>query len=147
MVHMCRMIVSPGFFLHFSQILVFRVNSGVKGQKWHKMTKNCLSHSISQEAYIVWWWFLVHMCKMMTSPDAFFIFEKFDFLFCEGGLKGKKWPKMAENFVSLHISGTILYMIGFWYTCVKWWYPAIFFIFSKFWFFGVLEEIKGKNGP
>ena len=31
-VHMCKRIISPGFFLHFLQILIVVVNSGVKGQ-------------------------------------------------------------------------------------------------------------------
>ena len=30
--HMCKRIISPGFFLHFLQILIVVVNSGVKGQ-------------------------------------------------------------------------------------------------------------------
>ena len=79
MVHMCNRI-SPGFFLHLFQIFIFGVNSGVKGQKIAQNDKKlCLSYSISQEACIVWLWFLVHMCKMMTSPDALFIFLKFWF--------------------------------------------------------------------
>ena len=47
----------------------------LKGQKTvHNDKKFCLSHSISQEPYIIWLWFLVHMCKMMISPVNFFIF-------------------------------------------------------------------------
>ena len=43
------------FFLHFSQIFIFRVNSGVKGQKMAKNDKKiCLLHAISHEAYIIW---------------------------------------------------------------------------------------------
>ena len=42
-----------GFFLHFFQIFIFGVNSGVKGQKVTQNNKKlCLLHSISQEAYI-----------------------------------------------------------------------------------------------
>ena len=79
-VHMWKRIISPGgFFLHFFQIFIFGVNSGVKGQKVTQNNKKlCLLHSISQEAYI-WSWFLMHMCKKMTSPDTFFIFSKFWF--------------------------------------------------------------------
>ena len=39
----------------------------------------CLSHFISQEAYIIWLWFLLHICKMMISSAIFFIFSKFCF--------------------------------------------------------------------
>ena len=35
-----------------------------------------LSHSVSQELYLIWLWFLVHMCKMMISPAIFFHFFK-----------------------------------------------------------------------
>ena len=38
--------------------------------------KLCLSHSRSKEAYIIWLWFLVRIYKMITFPDAFFIFFK-----------------------------------------------------------------------
>ena len=50
--------------------------SGLCGKKWSKMTKRKLSHSISQELYLIWFWFLVHMCKMMMSPAIFFYFFK-----------------------------------------------------------------------
>ena len=55
--------------------------------------------------------FLLQKFKMMTSPDAFFIFSKFWFsgLLGEGGgVKGKKSPKMT---VLLCISGTVSHMI------------------------------------
>ena len=67
------------FFVNFLKILIFRVNSWVKGQIIAQNDKLCLSHSISQEAYIIWLWFLVDMCKMMTCQDAFVIFSKFWF--------------------------------------------------------------------
>ena len=35
----------------------------------------CLSHSVSQEPYIIWLWFLMHMCKIMISPANFFVFQ------------------------------------------------------------------------
>ena len=41
----------------------------VKRTKMAQNDKNfCLSHSVSQEPYIKWLWFLAHMCKMMISP-------------------------------------------------------------------------------
>ena len=33
MIHICKRIISPGFFLRFFQILIFGVNSGINGQK------------------------------------------------------------------------------------------------------------------
>ena len=63
------------FFYFFSQISIFGVNSVVKGQKMAQNDKKvCLLHSISQEAYIIWLWFLAHMCKIMIYPAFFFFF-------------------------------------------------------------------------
>ena len=80
MVHLYKMMIYPGvFFFHFLKILIFRV-SVVKGQKIIKMKKkNFLSHSISQEPYIMCLSFLVQKSKMMISPGIFFIFSKFLF--------------------------------------------------------------------
>ena len=45
---------------------------GFKRQKWPKI----LSHFVSQELYLIWLWFLVHMCKIMISPANFFVLSK-----------------------------------------------------------------------
>ena len=50
----------------FSKFWIFWVVKGVK---------SCLSCSISQEPYIIWLSFMVHMCKMTISPGWFFIFS------------------------------------------------------------------------
>ena len=51
---MCKRIMSLGAFYIFFQILIFGVNSEVKGQKMAQNDKMlCLSYSISQEAYII----------------------------------------------------------------------------------------------
>ena len=77
MVHMCKRIC-PGAFLHFFQILIFGVNSGIKKQKWPKMSKNCLtSYLRNYTSYdcgfcytSVKWWYL---------QQIFSFFQKFDF--------------------------------------------------------------------
>ena len=79
-VHKCKMMIIYRVFFNFFKILIFQVVSGVKGQKMAQ--KFCLLCSISQEAYIIWPWFLEHMCEVMTSSDAFFSFSKFDFSGC-----------------------------------------------------------------
>ena len=56
-----------------------------------------LSHSTSQELYIIWLWFSVHMSKMMISPVFFFIFLKFWFW-------GVSRSKRAKNDLKLLIS-------------------------------------------
>ena len=68
---------------------------GGGGAGGKKMAPNrkiiCLSHSISQELYLIWLWCLVHMCKMMISPAIFSFFSKFIFFcFLEGGVDGQK---------------------------------------------------------
>ena len=67
------------------------------------------SCTISQKSYIIWSYFLVHMCKVMISPGFFFIFSKFRFFALLGGSKGKKWPKTHS--VAPFISGTMHHMI------------------------------------
>ena len=64
----------------------------LKGQKMTQNDKKfCLPHSVSQEPYIIWLWFLVHMCKMMISPANFCIFQNFEF-WSFGGIKGQILP-------------------------------------------------------
>ena len=79
MVNKCKMI---SFFLkkngfYFSKILIFWVVRRVKGQKMAENDIKNLSHSMSQELYFIWLWFLVHMCKVMISPAFFFPFFSF----------------------------------------------------------------------
>ena len=96
---------------------------GVKGQKIVQNDKKfCLLQSIFQEAYIIWLWFLIHMCKMMTYLGTIFIFSKFWFSGSLRVVKGKKWSKMTKTSVH-HVSylrNDTLYDYYLWYTCVKW---------------------------
>ena len=97
------------FFFNFFKILIFWVVRWLKRQKmvWNDK-KFCLLHSISQEPYIIWLSFMVHMCKMIISPDCFFIFSKFWFFWLLEGnsaKNGPKWQKILST--ALHISGTI----------------------------------------
>ena len=62
-------------YIKFFQILIFGVISRVKG---------------FQEAYIIWPWFLVRICKMMTSLYPFFRFFKILIFWVVGGVKGQK---------------------------------------------------------
>ena len=64
-------------FIIFLKMLIFRVVRKVKGQKWPKMTKKlCTLRLISQEPYIMWASFMVHMCKRYLQ-EFFYIFPKF----------------------------------------------------------------------
>ena len=53
---------------HLLKILIMWVVRGVKSQKMVQNEKKiCVSHSISQVPYIIWFSFMVHMSKMMFS--------------------------------------------------------------------------------
>ena len=95
--------------------------------------------------------FMVHLCKMITSPGIFFHFFKILMFLV---VKGVKWQKIAQNdkksvCLTPYLKNCTLYDCGFWYTCVKWWYLQQFFhIFSKFWFIGFLGgggRLKGQE--
>ena len=72
MVHMCKKIISPGVFLPFFQILIFKVNSEVEEQLMSVTLHIWVT-------YMVWLCFFLHKFKVVTSQDAFFIFSKFRF--------------------------------------------------------------------
>ena len=144
MLHMRKRIISPHVFLDFPQILIFRVISGVK---------KCLSYSVSQEEYILWLWFLVCKSKMMTSTEACYIFSKFwlSLLLGRGGgsaVKGQKMAQNDKNFCQSYLVSQEWYLIWLWFLVhiCKIISPAIFSIFSKFWFW-VFRVKMSKNDP
>ena len=101
MVHICKMIISPGFFFQFFKILIFWILRVGKVQKMLYNDKRfCSSHFILQEPYIIWLSFMVHICKMMISPVNFFIFRNVDF----EGFQENKGGKIAKNDLKLRIS-------------------------------------------
>ena len=61
------MLISTSFFLIFFEIFIFEADSAKNGQKLQKI----MSRSVSQELYLILFWFLVHICKMMISPSIF----------------------------------------------------------------------------
>ena len=66
-------------FFHFFKIFIFGVVRGLKEQKMVQNGKFCQSRFISQEPYIIWLSFMVHMCKMIVSPGVVFFFFFFHF--------------------------------------------------------------------
>ena len=118
------------------------------------MTKKlCLVHFTSQEPYIIWLSFMVHLCKMI-SPVFFFFFFFFHFfkiliLWVVMGYRGDE--KIARNDKKLCLSCSIsqepYIILSFVVHKCKMISPGVFLIFSKFWFFGLLGESNGKNGP
>ena len=89
---MCETIISWGNFFFFWKCwflgslrgLVGGVGSRVKEQKMvQNDKKSYLSHSVPQEQYVIWLWFLVHMYKMI-SPGIFIVSKFLSFGFLGG---------------------------------------------------------------
>ena len=117
-VNMCKMIISPGvfvfvyvFFLHIFKILIFWIVRGVKVQKnspkWQKILS--VTRSTSQEPYIIWFSFMVHICKPIISPGGFFIFSK-------------KWSRMTKDYVCCtpYLRKHTSCVCHLWCKCVIW---------------------------
>ena len=157
MIHLCKGIISRCFFFIFIfSNFHFWVVSGVKKQKMALNDKKfCLSHSKSQEAYTIWSWFLMNICKILTSPGPFFYFFKIlIFWIILGVYKGKEWPKMKKHSVYLkwNLRNCTLYVHDFWYTFEMMTFPGTVFIFPNFWFSGSLGRMReggtrAKNDP
>ena len=67
--------ISTGFVFILSKLWFFGLlGGGIKRQKitTRNDKKFCLSSSVSQEPYIIWLSFMVHMCKMIISPGVLF---------------------------------------------------------------------------
>ena len=97
-VHLCKRVVYPAFFSFFQNFDFPGCWKGKKGKKispkWQKILFVTL---VSQEPYIMWLSFMVHMCKMLISWDVFFIFEKFFWVARRWGGGRVKGQKMVQN--------------------------------------------------
>ena len=108
-----------------------------------------LPRLVSQEPYIIWLTFMVHLHKMIISPGVFSIL-KFWFFGLSGDWKGKKWLKMTKICL-LHVivqEPYISYDLHLWYTSMykRIISPHIFFIFFKILIFQIVGEVEGQWG-
>ena len=94
-VHPSVALISLGFLCQFFKILIFQVVRGDKsakiGPKWQTFCQSC---SISQEPFIRWLSFMLHLCKMIYLQVVFLFFQNFDFSDCYGAKSpknGSKW--------------------------------------------------------
>ena len=99
LVHICKLI-SPGIFFTFSKFDFWSCCLGKRAKNGPRWQKN-LSCSITQELYIIWLSFTVHICKMIISPSLFSLFQNIDFPCCQRE-KGKKMVQSEEKFYPLH---------------------------------------------
>ena len=110
------------FFSVFSKFWFF----GLLGGKSTKMVqKLCLPHFISQEPYIIWFSFMLHICKMIIPPGIFFYFHFFKTLifWVVSGVKGQKIVQNDKKFCPSHtpyLGNHTSYDCHLRYTCVKW---------------------------
>ena len=135
-------------FVQFFKILNFWVVMGIKEQKTVQNDKQfCPSRFISQEPYIIWLSFMVHLHKMI-SPGLFSFYQNFEFLGCSGGKRAKNGPKWQKIMsVALHIWGTVHHMTVI-YVCKMMISLGVFsylFIFFQFWFSGSIGYPKGHK--
>ena len=146
--------ISLDIFFIFSKFLIFQVvrkgGGGGLGQKiFQNEKKFCLLHLISQEPYVIWLSFMVHICKMVISLGVFFFFSKFWFFRLFGGLKGQKTVQNDKNLCLSHSISQepciiwLSFMVHMCKMIIS--PPGFLFSFSKFWFFGLLRGQKCKK--
>ena len=93
---------------------------GVKGQKMTQYGKKlCLSQFVSQEPFLIWLWFLVHV----QNNDISILFKKIWFVRFLGEGGGSGWvkaQKMTQNYQFQSIMYYILETVDhFWYAGVR----------------------------
>ena len=95
-VHKYKMI-SPVIFFIFSKLWFFGLLGGSKG----KTDKKLSPLHLSQEPYIIWSWFMVHMCKRIV-----FILKGYSMQY--QGEELKKWWLKKYIYARVFIEGKIL---------------------------------------
>ena len=136
-------------FFHFFKVFIFWNASGVKGQKWSKMTKNyVVLHGSGTIRH------MIAICGAQVLKDniSTFFFFKILIFWVARRVRGQKVSQNDKKLsVSLRILGNhTAYDCGCWYNFVYKMMisPETFFIFSKFWFFRFLgSRKKGKKWP
>ena len=152
MIYLCSFFIFQ-FFQQFFQIFwVVRVEGG--GVKMVKMAQNYKILSvvfyISRTVHHIWLSIMIHICKVIISPDICFHFFKKKFFLLVRRIKRQK---MAQNYkilsVVFYISRTVhhIWLSIMIHICKMIISPGIFFIFSKILFFCLLGGSKGKKWP
>ena len=101
---------------------------GVKGQEIAQIYKKfCLSCSISQKPCIIWFSFMVRICKMIISIGFFFPFFKILMFWVirteeEGGKRAKNGPKWQKRYIRCtpYLRKHTSFDCRLQYTCVRW---------------------------
>ena len=95
-------------YMYERLILIFRIISGVKGQKMARNDKKfSLYHSIPQEPYIIWLWFGYTCVKWWYIQQIFSYFKILKIVVFRG-VKGQKMTLNYQfQYVLLYISGIV----------------------------------------
>ena len=121
LVHLCKMMISPGVFFIFVKFWFFGLLGGKKGKKWPKIKNKYICHMPylrNSTAYdhafcytIVKWWYL----QVVFSFFFFFI------LIFQAVREVKKIVQNYKIFCLLHahLRNHTSYDCHLWYTCVK----------------------------
>ena len=137
------MIISPGVFFIFSKYWFFGVlgeKCAKNGPKWQNILSIVLNISGTIHHMIVIYG-VVHMCKMIISPDFFFHFFKILFFWVFKRVKRQKTVQNDRKFCLSHFISQELYVIWLSFmvhTCKMIISSGVLFSFSKIWFFGLL---------
>ena len=140
---MCKRIIFPvDFFFSFFQNFNFLGCKGAKnGPKWQKIMSAALHISGIIRS---WFWFLVHMCKMITSPGTFFIFS-FYFPGCWGDKNAKTSTNDKTFCLSHSVSPYLIWLRFLVHMCKMMIFPELFFHFFKILIFGVFSGVRGQK--
>ena len=139
--------ISLGICFIFSKFWLFGLLRGdVKEQKMVQNEKKfCLSHSISQESYIIWFSFMILMYKWYLL-EFFSFFSKFWF----SGLLGQKIAQSDKKFCLSRLISQEPYVMWSSFVVHKVWNDNIsrcFFYFFKILIFWVLRRVKSQKWP
>ena len=137
-------------FFFFFKTLIFWVVRWVKsknGPRWQNIMFVVPYISANTKSYDLHLWYTsvkISRCKNLTSVKIILfhlvseyirVYHFVGYLWGKRAKNGRKWKKIMLVTLREHIS----YDHDFWCTCVKGWdFQVLFFIFSKFWFPGLL---------
>ena len=143
MVHMCQVIISPGFLFSFSIFWFFRLLEEYKCKKWSKMTKSCVRHAPYLRNHTS---YDCHLCLTCANDNIssffcffFSFFESFDFSDCYSEVKGQKMVQNVKKFCLSRLVSQepyIIWLSFMLHLCKMIISPGAFFIFLRFWFLG-----------
>ena len=100
MLHLCKMIISPGNFFIFSKFWFFGLLGGKRaknGPKWQKILSIAL-HIWGTIHHMT----VIYVCKMIISSGVFSIFLKILIFWVHRGVKGQKMVQNDKKFCLLH---------------------------------------------